>query len=416
VRRARAVGVITLSIAICASAVSAEAAVPRWKKKLYKTTRNDAVSVRVMAGKKVLFARRSAYQRIPASNEKLLLSMALLDRLGPKERFPTTAHIKAIQPPMAQAGKPDIRAGVVASNLWVTGRGDPTIARNGSEFGHSLAVRPTWVGYLARKIKNRGIRRIEGRIVGVQSYFRHDWFAPGWKSEFPREQVALPSALGVDGNTFRGRHVGDPEYHFARALTKKLESMGVSVHGGPRSGTMKDNLATVGRVWSRPLKEILRHMNRHSSNFFAEVLGKALAVASGKRPGTISGGAAALRRWVADREVSVSPHDGSGLSYSNRVSARGIVRLLRHAEDQDWGKALFNSLPKGGRGTLDDRLEDVGLRAKTGTLDGVSALSGWLWLRRSERWSRFSILVTGHPTWEAKGIEDRIVRLISAHR
>jgi D-alanyl-D-alanine carboxypeptidase len=58
-------------------------------------------------------------------------------------------------------------------------------------------------------------------------------------------------------------------------------------------------------------------------------------------------------------------------------------------------------------------LTDVRLRAKTGTLQNVSSLSGWLYLRRSERWARFSIMITGRPAWEAKAVEDRVVRLVS---
>ena len=395
------------------SAASAEAAVPRWKKKLQRATNSRHVSVRVTRGHKVLVDKRSSWMRIPASNQKLLLSMALLGKLGPRARFRTTALAEPKAAPLADAGRPNIKDGVLRSHLWIAGRGDPTLSSTRGGYGGWLAVEPTWVGDLAREIKQAGIKRIAGRIVGVRSYFKHDWYAPGWKEDFPRRYVALPSALALNGNQQEGRHVSDPEWHLARALTQKLEEMKIWVRGNPRSGDRPGRAVHLAHVDSRPLKALLRHMNRHSSNFFAEVLGKALAVDAGHRPGTIRMGARTLRTWVAARGVEIRAHDGSGLSYANRVSARGIVRLLQRAERAGWGDELFGSLPKAGWGTLQNRLSGVRLRAKTGTLDHVSSLSGWLWLRKSERWARFSILINGLPSWEAKEREDSIVRLVA---
>jgi D-alanyl-D-alanine carboxypeptidase len=71
-------------------------------------------------------------------------------------------------------------------------------------------------------------------------------------------------------------------------------------------------------------------------------------------------------------------------------------------------------LPGGGQGTLEDRLRDVRLRAKTGTLENVSALSGWVWLDRAADWAEFSIMSSGMSTSTSKTIENRIVRTIAA--
>ena len=67
----------------------------------------------------------------------------------------------------------------------------------------------------------------------------------------------------------------------------------------------------------------------------------------------------------------------------------------------------------GGVGTLEDRLLDVRVRAKTGTLEEISALSGWVWLQWEERWGAFSILSRGMSKSQAVAIEDRIVRIVS---
>jgi len=87
--------------------------------------------------------------------------------------------------------------------------------------------------------------------------------------------------------------------------------------------------------------------------------------------------------------------------------------LLWDAGGASWGPTLRASLPAGGQGTLKDRLRDIRIRAKTGTLDDASALSGWVWLERTGGWVEFSILSSGFNEWTAKTIEDRIVRIVS---
>ena len=106
-------------------------------------------------------------------------------------------------------------------------------------------------------------------------------------------------------------------------------------------------------------------------------------------------------------------YDSSGLSYGNRISVVGITRLLAYAAKQPWGGVLRSTLPGAGEGTLEHRLAGVRLRAKTGTLDRVSALSGWVWLQRSHTWGEFSILSRGMDKSSAARIEDRIATIVS---
>jgi D-alanyl-D-alanine carboxypeptidase len=76
---------------------------------------------------------------------------------------------------------------------------------------------------------------------------------------------------------------------------------------------------------------------------------------------------------------------------------------------------LRSTLPSGGHGTLEDRLTDVRIRAKTGTLHHASALSGWLWLERAQRWVEFSIVSNGFDERAAKKLENQIVRVVAAN-
>lgn len=341
-------------------------------------------------------------RRSPASNQKLLLTMALFSELGPATRLPTTA---------AAAG---LRGGVVHGDLWLLGGGDPAVAgRRG--LGRALPFRPTRLSGLARRLVAAGIERITGRIMGSTGYFRRDWWAPGWEPFFPAEVVALPSALTYGGNIRAGRMTTNPERLAARSLSRELERRGVQVAGRPGAGPAPGGLTPVARIRSQPLARLAVHMNRESDNFFAEVLGKRLGVARRGPPGTIARGAAALEAWARGRGVTIEAADSSGLSRLDRLSTNGVVRLLdREMSDSSW-PLLRRSLAAGGQGTLEGRLQDVRVRAKTGSLFDVSALSGWVWSRRARGWIPFSIISSGVGQPAATQLEDRVVRLLAEH-
>lgn len=361
-----------------------------WMERIASLVGSRNVSLSVAEAGQLLFGIAPAAPRTPASNEKLLLAMALLDTLGPRFRIPTVAAIDGTLGP------------VVEGDLWVLGRGDPGVDR-----GTMRA--------LARRIVQAGVRRVEGRVLGATSYFLRDWDAAGWHDE-TRRYVALPTALTFEGNVDRlGRNVLDPEVRAAAALERALERLGVVVRGRPGSGEPPTGLTALARVSSPPMRSLLARMLRPSDNFAAEVLGKRLAVATSGTPGSIAHAAAAIARWAEDRGVGVQAYDSSGLSYANRVTAEGIVRLLSEAETEPWGNALFRALPSGGRGTLRHRLLTVEVRAKTGTLAGISALSGWVWLERLGAWGEFSILSQGMSKEAASELEDRIVRILQNH-
>lgn len=372
-----------------------------WAKRISSIARGKSIGIAVSLEDDVLYEHNARGRRVPASNEKLLLSLALFDLLGADMRIATQAAARKIE------GR------VVKGDLYVLGAGDPTIT-GGGRFGSSLPIRPTRLKRLARHIKAAGIRRIRGRVVGSTNYFARDWFAPGWRPDFPSRYIALPTALTFDGNSHRGIHVADPERRAAASLTKKLQAIGVSVGGPPAAGSPSHGLAPVAEVHSEPLGVLARFMNRTSSNFFAEVLGKRLGAERRGRPGTIAKGAAVIRAWARNHGVEVTSKDASGLSYRNRVSPRGLSRLLVAAQTEKWWHRLRSALPTGGEGTLENRLGGVQVRAKTGTLEGLSALSGWVWLERRDAWAAFSMLSAGLPKFRATTIEDKIVRILES--
>jgi D-alanyl-D-alanine carboxypeptidase len=388
--RARCLVAFTLASALVASSpAAASAAEPAWARKIDALIGGRPMSVVVGNDGERWSGHLAWVRRPPASNEKLLLSMALFARMGTDRRIRTSLMTSARR-----------QGGTIEGNVWIVGRGDPEIGDR-------------QLGALARQLVADGVRRVRGSVLGSRRPFVRDWWADGWRAYFPRVYVPLPTALTYRGNQDgRRRHVREPERRAATALTRRLEALGVRVVGRPGDGIPKRSMRTVAEIRSAPLAGIVRRMNVASRNFSAEVLGKYLgAQVSGR--GSIATGAGAIRTYAERHDVSLETHDSSGLSYANRASATGIVRLLWVADGASWGPTLRASLPHGGQGTLEDRLKDVRVRAKTGTLENVSALSGWVWLEASDEWAEFSILSSGMPTTTAKSIENKIVRLVA---
>ena len=267
---------------------------------------------------------------------------------------------------------------------------------------------------LAQNLVDAGVTKVTGRILGDTATFSRDWWAIGWKSNFPTDEVALPTALTFRRNRLsNGTPVTDPELRAANALTTALENLGVDVVGSPSSGTAPTDLPVIASVQSKPLAILLTSILGLSDNFGAEVLGKTLAYASGVRPATISAGAGVAKTYAADLGVTISAYDSSGLSSSDRVTAAGLVALLADAEMQPWGLAFQDALPMGGEGTLVNRLTDVRVHAKTGTIDGVSALAGWVWSSTNGTWLEFAIFSQGLSKTTAVSLEDQIVRILA---
>lgn len=399
----RRVPVLFLSILLLLSSAGPAAARAGWKARIDRLVSGRTAAVSVAGGGETFYSHRPRSRNVPASNEKLLLSMALLDKLDPEFRIETTAVVTSSA------------AGVVPGNLWILGHGDPTLTSGGGYARQLSELGPTRLGGLAREIRAAGIRRIQGSVVGGTGYFERDWWAPGWDRDFPAEEIPIPTSLTFNGNQHRGRHITDPELRAAKWLTKKLRSLGVRVSGRPRVGRPPQEKTTLATIYSKKLAKLMRYMNRNSSNFFAEVLGKRLARETFPGWGSIAKAARAIEAYARSAGVSVEANDSSGLSYSNHVSSKGIASLLETVGREEWSGVLMSTLPGYGEGTLEDRSSTVRMRAKTGTLENISSLSGWVWLQQSRSWGEFSILSHGTSKYEAAQMEDRIVRLIARY-
>ena len=371
-----------------------------WKLRIDRLAAGKTIGIAGREESRYLYRNNSKRRRIPASNQKLLVSMALFDRLAPERSIETTAATASLPGP------------VIKGDVFLLGRGDPALS-GGGHLARELPFEATRLGALARQIKGSGVTRVNGRIIGSTGYFARDWWAHGWEADFPSHEVQLPTALSFEANEIQGDHIADPEIRAARSLTQKLRKLGVGVTGRAAAAAAPTRLTPIASVSSVPLQTMVRYMNRRSSNFFAEVFGKRLGLERSGFPGTIAKGAAAIEAWAKRYGVGLTAYDSSGLSYANRVSPNGLVRLLGVAEDQPWGTVLRQGLPGPDEGTLEDRLKGVRVRAKTGSLTNISTLSGYVWLRERKTWAEFSIMSRGMSKAYASAVEDDIVRILT---
>jgi len=262
-----------------------------------------------------------------------------------------------------------------------------------------------------------------------------------------RTRLELRGTLARDERVKLRKRVADPGLYTGGAFARMLARAGhgptlaVELAAAPiLAGELPDDLeatlplTTVARdgtpvelvavLRSAPLHELVGRLLTFSNNFMAEQLLRTLGWRLSAEPGDWTNGAAVLRRyWAAlgNDPGALAFENGSGLSDNGRVSSAGLVELLALSmRTQLPGARLVDALPTAGKsGTLGDRLTgtDRRIRAKTGTLDGVSALTGFILDREREPAIAFSIVINvveGAKFGAAArhAVEDDIVRAL----
>jgi D-alanyl-D-alanine carboxypeptidase/D-alanyl-D-alanine-endopeptidase (penicillin-binding protein 4) len=218
--------------------------------------------------------------------------------------------------------------------------------------------------------------------------------------------------------------VPDPVRYFGLALIDALAESGIEVRGRPRQVS-----PLPGPVWERvavyrsSLLEAVRIANKRSQNFYAESLVKLLG-ARRCGDGSWRDGVRAVGEFLIGMGVPATAFqmvDGSGLSRNNHFTPRATAQLLRHMYFDPWGEEFVQSLPASGEadGSLRQRLKAPPYRgavfAKTGTIEGVSALSGYA-RALSGRVYAFSILLNHTRGLDrAHQAQDRIVMALIDH-
>jgi D-alanyl-D-alanine carboxypeptidase/D-alanyl-D-alanine-endopeptidase (penicillin-binding protein 4) len=234
--------------------------------------------------------------------------------------------------------------------------------------------------------------------------------------------------MGTD-SVVEQRSVEDPALYAATVLKELLSARGIEVLGEARYGAlMADEPAdTVAVHVSDSLAVSIRNFLKISDNLSGEQLVKTIGAEIGDPPGSYAKGLAAERVFLA-REVGLDTTafllaDGSGVSRYNVVTTGQIARLLEYmAARDDLAAAWIAALPIAGvDGTLENRLRGTAAegraRAKTGTLQGVTALSGYTATADGERLA-FSLLMEFFvgPAGPPRAVQDSIVARLARFR
>lgn len=191
-----------------------------------------------------------------------------------------------------------------------------------------------------------------------------------------------------------------PELYFVTLLKEELERQGISVHGTVRIDTLSRTAKQIAsHEW--PLDSVLINLNKASDNLSAENTLKIIGAVKHEIPGTTQNGIYAVNEFLNSLGIDTTKYlmvDGSGVSHYNLVTAEIISSLLTAMYHQkDFFDLFYNSLPIAGvDGTLEQRMKGTAatgnLRAKTGTIAGVSSLSGYATTKDGELLA-FSIMM-----------------------
>jgi len=372
----------------------------------------------------------------PASNMKLLTTAAALDHLGPSFRFKTTLaadsvaiqdsavvgnlYFKGFADPtlddesllqmvgqMQAAGVAHVTGNLVCDAsyldtlrlgvgwMWDDTNGTDwapisafSINHNtititvepGRNLDDTLDVRlqpPT--NFM--RIDNTGTTVDSADTVSIRSFsVERDW-------QIPRDIVRVRGGLAIRSRRIeKVTDVVEPTLYAGTRLAEIMREENIDFHGRILKTEQPDSTIAIATHLSVPLGELMMRINKPSDNLYAELLLKTLAAEVKGPPGTAAGGLAVVKEVLSRADVDsndVYLADGSGVSRYNLISPDHIVKLLTAMHSDFRIQAEFKaSLPIAGRdGTLTNRMKDTPaagkLRAKTGTLRGVSTLSGY---------------------------------------
>ncbi len=369
-----------------------------------------------------LYSRNAGKLFMPASNQKIITSAVALTQLGPDYRYRTV---------IAKRGP--VRDSVLIGDLIVIGRGDPTM----SDRVYGSAAKE--MAMIADSIRAHGIRRVTGALRQGGNAFPDSIYGYGWEwddiggesgapvDELLYNEGMVQRAAKVDGrDTVVSVATRTPGYVYLGALYGAMSQRGIAVDG--LVNLTADSLAapydTVYIIESPPLREILKYFLKPSQNQIGEALLKTIGL---EKTGIGSADAGSdvitmqLQQWGVDSS-DVVVYDGSGLSRHDLVSPETIVQVLVAMQKDTAFNVYYEALPVAGvDGTIRTRMKGTpaenNLRGKTGTIEFVRSLSGYVDTADNERLV-FSFL-SNHftaPVSEITRVQDAVGALLAGYR
>jgi D-alanyl-D-alanine carboxypeptidase/D-alanyl-D-alanine-endopeptidase (penicillin-binding protein 4) len=358
-----------------------------------------------------LCARAARRRRPLASNMKLFTTSAVLSRFGPEATIPTKVLAE---------GEID-RRGVLHGDLYLQGGGDPALGTP-AFYDRFLGGLGTDLYALKRQVRAFGLTAVTGRLYADDDVFDHRrGVADSGYATSPYIGPLSGLSFNSGYSSASGRSfASDPAKVAAAKLAASLRASGVSIRTGVALGDADDARAeTIAVVRSPTISSLVNATNVPSNNFFAETLLKLLGADFGSG-GTTAAGTDVVEAFARSRGTGVHAVDGSGLTRSNRASPMQVVRLLDAMERSALGEEFISDLALSGReGTVATRMRgtaaEARCRVKTGTLTGVSNLSGYCF-GADGRETIFSILMgSAGDIGYAHSQQDRIAAAIAAY-
>lgn len=336
-----------------------------------------AVALRVVdaATGDVLYDSNGNAALTPASTTKLFTSVAALSLVDPGSTLPTT---------VVQGSDP--------AKLFLVGGGDMMLAsgKGSPEAVNGRAGLEDLAAQVAGKLKLTGTTTVS--LAYDDSFFTGPNISPTVDASDVNNGFVRPVAsMAVDIARIDGKessHQSDPALSTAKSFAQSLAAQGITVSTVASQETAPTDGATLGRVDSAPLREVVGYMLEHSDNTIAEVIGR-LAAGAADYPRSFEGATKAIIAEVGRLGVdtkSVSLSDASGLSNGSQVTALALTGLVQTAMDPAHPnlRSIIETVPISGlTGTLSDRYDNESsqaaagyVRAKTGTLKSVVTLAG----------------------------------------
>jgi D-alanyl-D-alanine carboxypeptidase/D-alanyl-D-alanine-endopeptidase (penicillin-binding protein 4) len=401
----------------------------------------DSLSIHVedLESGEIVLDWQSGIPRNPASTMKLLTTLVALDVLGPAYRWKTDVYALG-----------DIRDGILEGDLLLKGYGDPFLVTERvwqllrrirlegiEEITGDLLLDDSWfdVGsYDPAAFDNQPLRAYNVAPNALLFNFKvvRYWFEPDGNRVAVRVDPALANlkvdnrlttrqsycggfqrGIAINMNAandtviFEGRFPnGCKRYAMDRtALSHNAFTYGLFEYlwresGGVLGGTWKNVQADeeaepLFSFRSPPLSELIARINKHSNNVMARQVLYTLAAEEHGPPGTEVAGRDVIAAWLEDRKLetcATALENGAGLSRESRVCAAAMAAMLRFAWRQPYMPEFLSSMSLSGLdGTLRRRFNGSQLvgqaHLKTGSLDHVTAIAGYMQSRSGRRFA-----------------------------
>ena len=284
----------------------------------------------------------------PASTMKLVTAVTAIDVLGASYQYRTTLHYKGT-----------VKDSVLTGDLYCVGCLDPMFDDSN-------------MNAFVESVRALGVDSIHGRLVAVDGFKEADLLGEGWCWDDDNPQL---SPLLVSRKN-----------EFMSVFAQRLREAGIVVDAPCTTGVLPKETLTLCSV-NHSLRDILYPMLKDSDNLYAESVFYQIAASQGARPAKAAHARQIEKKELAKagvRNVQYRIADGSGLSLYNYVTSELLTRLLVYAyRNTNIFMHLYPSLPVSGQdGTLKKRMTEPvtngRVKAKTGTLSGISSLAGYL--------------------------------------